>query len=154
MCIRDRRGSIIGRVGMSMPDGPQIFPVNFSVVEDSVIFRTTPYSVLGTHAGIHRFTVGQRRGVGGGAGVPRYVTSIDAASGDVTVGTRADLAVAGFVARDVRWTGRPHRGAAQPSGRAEAREPGHLLRRRTLVRRLRRGAERWHCRACGTHRGS
>lgn len=70
-------------------------------------------SVLGTHAGIHRFTVGQRRGVGGGAGEPRYVTSIDAASGDVTVGTRADLAVAGFVARDVRWTGGPHRGVAQ-----------------------------------------
>ena len=70
-------------------------------------------SVLGAHDGVHRFTVGQRRGIGGGAGEPRYVTSIDAASGDVTVGTRAELAVAGFVARDVRWTGRPHRGAAR-----------------------------------------
>ena len=70
-------------------------------------------SVLGAHDGVHRFTVGQRRGIGGGAGEPRYVTSIDAASGEVTVGTRAELAVAGFVARDVRWTGRPHRGAAR-----------------------------------------
>ena len=70
-------------------------------------------NVLGAHDGVHRFTVGQRRGIGGGAGEPRYVTSIDAVSGDVTVGTRADLAVAGFVARDVRWTGRPHRGAAR-----------------------------------------
>jgi len=70
-------------------------------------------NVLGTHAGVHRFTVGQRRGVGGGASEPRYVTSIDATSGDVTVGPRSDLAVAGFVARDVRWTGRPHRGAAR-----------------------------------------
>lgn len=68
--------------------------------------------VVGTHDGVHRFTVGQRRGLGGGAGEPRYVTAIDAGSGDVTVGPRAQLAVAGFVARDVRWTARPHRGAA------------------------------------------
>lgn len=70
-------------------------------------------SVLGTHDGVHRFTVGQRRGLPGGAGEPRYVTRIDATSGDVTVGSRDDLAVAGFVARDVRWTARPHRGPAQ-----------------------------------------
>jgi len=68
--------------------------------------------VLGSHAGVHRFTVGQRRGVGGGSPEPRYVTAIDAASGEVTVGGRADLAVAGFVARDVRWTSAPHHGPA------------------------------------------
>jgi len=67
---------------------------------------------LGRHDGVHRFTVGQRRGLPGGAGAPRYVTAIDARTGDVTVGVRADLAVAGFVAREVRWTARPHRGPA------------------------------------------
>lgn len=70
-------------------------------------------AVLGTHDGVHRFTVGQRRGLPGGFAEPRYVTGIDAASGDVTIGSKADLAVAGFVARDVRWTARPHRGPAQ-----------------------------------------
>lgn len=70
-------------------------------------------NVVGTHDGVHRFTVGQRRGLPGGAGEPRYVTRIDAESGDVTIGSREDLAVAGFVARDVRWTARPHRGPAQ-----------------------------------------
>lgn len=69
-------------------------------------------NALGRHAGVHRFTVGQRRGLPGGAGEPRYVTAIDARSGDVTIGSRAELAVAGFVAREVRWTVRPHRGAA------------------------------------------
>jgi tRNA-specific 2-thiouridylase len=69
--------------------------------------------VLGTHAGVHRFTVGQRRGVGGGARQPRYVSAIDADSGDVTVGERGELASAGCLVRDVRWTGAPHRGAAQ-----------------------------------------
>jgi tRNA-specific 2-thiouridylase len=70
-------------------------------------------NVLGSHRGVHRFTVGQRRGVGGGAAAPRYVTAIDAPSGDVTVGERADLAAAGFVARDVRWTRAPHAGPAR-----------------------------------------
>jgi tRNA-specific 2-thiouridylase len=68
---------------------------------------------LGMHAGIHRFTVGQRRGIGAAVGEPRYVTAIDASTGDVKVGTRNDLAVAGFVVRDVRWTDGPHRGAAR-----------------------------------------
>jgi tRNA-specific 2-thiouridylase len=38
------------------------------------------------HDGIHAFTVGQRRGVEVAAGVPLYVTRIDAASGTVEVG--------------------------------------------------------------------
>jgi tRNA-specific 2-thiouridylase len=41
---------------------------------------------LATHAGIHRFTVGQRKGLGIAAQVPLYVLRIDAGSGDVTVG--------------------------------------------------------------------
>ncbi|MEW6270327.1 MAG: tRNA 2-thiouridine(34) synthase MnmA [Thermodesulfobacteriota bacterium] len=69
--------------------------------------------VLGRHAGVHRFTVGQRRGIGGGAATPRYVTAIDAATGDVRVGGRDELAATGFVARDVRWTRAPHRGPAR-----------------------------------------
>lgn len=49
-CLELLRGSRYGRVALCMPDGPQIIPVNFTVTEDSVIFRTTPYSVLGSHA--------------------------------------------------------------------------------------------------------
>jgi hypothetical protein len=30
--------------------GPHIVPVNYSVVDDALIVRTTPYSVLGSHA--------------------------------------------------------------------------------------------------------
>jgi tRNA-specific 2-thiouridylase len=68
---------------------------------------------IGRHSGVHRFTVGQRRGVGGGASAPRYVLSIDARSGDVRVGPRAALALSGFRVREVRWTAQPHRGAAR-----------------------------------------
>jgi tRNA-uridine 2-sulfurtransferase len=70
-------------------------------------------AVLGEHDGIHRFTVGQRRGLGGGASAPRYVTAIDPASGDVRVGGRADLACRGFTVSGLRWTGAVRDGAAR-----------------------------------------
>ena len=41
---------LVGRVAMCTPVGPHIVPVNYAVVEDSVVIRTTPYSVLGSHA--------------------------------------------------------------------------------------------------------
>jgi uncharacterized protein len=43
-------GGVVGRVAVCTPSGPRIIPVNYAVVEDSVIFRTTPYSLLGTYA--------------------------------------------------------------------------------------------------------
>lgn len=48
-------------------------------------------SVLGRHEGIHRFTVGQRRGIGIAAPDPLYVIQIDAAHNRVVVGSRDDL---------------------------------------------------------------
>ena len=44
--------------------------------------------VLGEHDGHGQFTTGQRRGLGVAAGVPMYVTAIDPATGDVTIGGR------------------------------------------------------------------
>jgi tRNA-uridine 2-sulfurtransferase len=47
---------------------------------------------LGRHRGHHNFTVGQRRGIGGGSVEPLYVLATDAAANTVTVGTREELA--------------------------------------------------------------
>lgn len=58
---------------------------------------------LGRHRGVHRFTVGQRKGLGVSGTVPLYVTAIDAASGTVTVGPRADLERTTLTARGVNW---------------------------------------------------
>ncbi len=50
---------------------------------------------IGRHGGIHRFTVGQRRGLDiGGSPEPLYVIAIDAAANRVIAGPRAALAVA------------------------------------------------------------
>lgn len=42
-------GGVFGRVAICTPDGPRVFPVNYSVVGESVIFRTSPYGVVAAH---------------------------------------------------------------------------------------------------------
>jgi|SRR5579872_880520 len=59
--------------------------------------------VLGRHEGVHRFTIGQRKGLGLSTGVPLYVVDIDAASADVTVGPRDALERDTLTASRVNW---------------------------------------------------
>lgn len=59
--------------------------------------------VLGRHGGVHRFTIGQRRGLGVGVGAPQYVVGIDALTRRVRVGPRAALATQAAVLDEVRW---------------------------------------------------
>ena len=51
----------------------------------------TAGNVVGRHSGHHRFTVGQRRGLGIAAPEPLYVLGTDAATNRVVVGGEADL---------------------------------------------------------------
>jgi tRNA-specific 2-thiouridylase len=67
--------------------------------------------VLGEHAGVHRFTVGQRRGIRVAALEPRYVVSVDAGAARVTVGPAAALDRASILVDEVAWPGAP---PAQP----------------------------------------
>jgi tRNA-specific 2-thiouridylase len=52
---------------------------------------TTDGAVIGEHAGIHNFTVGQRKGLGVATGSPLYVIQIKGDSGQVVVGSNEDL---------------------------------------------------------------
>ena len=70
--------------------------------------------VLGQHDGIHRYTIGQRRGLGSlpvfppGADAGKvYVTAIDPTLGSVTVGARADLDRREMLVDDMQWWGPP-----------------------------------------------
>jgi len=58
---------------------------------------------IGTHAGVHRFTVGQRKGLGISASMPLYVLRIDAESREVTVGPRESLERGTLTASGVNW---------------------------------------------------
>ena len=66
--------------------------------------------VLGRHAGVVHYTIGQRRGLGLGAhaattGDPLYVIRLDAARAEVIVGPREALATRLIHLRDVNWIG-------------------------------------------------
>lgn len=72
---------------------------------------------LGQHRGLHRYTVGQRRGIGLARGTPTYVVGIDAAANQLVVGDRDDVLAAGLVAGRERWLGE----APAPGTRVTAR---------------------------------
>ncbi|MDR3618562.1 MAG: tRNA 2-thiouridine(34) synthase MnmA [Paludisphaera borealis] len=61
--------------------------------------------VLGTHAGIEGFTIGQRRGLGIAVGAPRYVVQIEPTTRTITVGKREALAKSGLEASRFNWQG-------------------------------------------------
>jgi tRNA-specific 2-thiouridylase len=59
--------------------------------------------VLGEHSGVHRFTVGQRRGLGVAAGEPLYVIATEPATRRVVIGSNDDLLRASMQVKDVNW---------------------------------------------------
>ena len=61
--------------------------------------------VLGRHAGIIHFTVGQRKGLGLSTGAPLYVVKLDAERRRVVVGPREALRTGNILLRDVNWLG-------------------------------------------------
>jgi tRNA-specific 2-thiouridylase len=66
-------------------------------------FLSADGSVLGTHDGFARFTIGQRRGLPGGFAEPMYVVEIRPQDRAVVIGTREQLLGRGIVARHINW---------------------------------------------------
>ena len=63
--------------------------------------------VLGQHAGVAFFTVGQRKGLGLAAGRPLYVVKIDPERNMVVVGSREQATSQGLVASQANWIAWP-----------------------------------------------
>ncbi len=61
--------------------------------------------VLGRHEGIIHYTVGQRKGLGGGSEEALYVVKLDADKKRVIVGPKSALLVHEFSIRDCNWLG-------------------------------------------------
>jgi tRNA-specific 2-thiouridylase len=59
--------------------------------------------VVGRHHGTHRYTIGQRKGLGIAWSEPLYVTAIDAERNVVIVGEQQQVFAAGLRAEDVSW---------------------------------------------------
>lgn len=90
---------------------------------------------LGTHDGIHSFTVGQRRGLGISERFPLYVVDIDPEDNRVTVGGREDLEREKFLVEDVSWTVRPPDGSIRSRVKLRYRHAGTLCEVRALEER-------------------
>jgi tRNA-specific 2-thiouridylase len=71
--------------------------------EESGEIVTTTGEVLGRHAGLHRYTVGQRKGLGFSVGRPVYVVGLDRANNRLIVGEDAELRRAVCEVRNVNW---------------------------------------------------
>jgi len=63
--------------------------------------------VLGEHTGYANFTIGQRKGLGGGFGQPLYVIEIRADSREVIVGPAQECASQGVEIGEVNWLATP-----------------------------------------------
>jgi nitroimidazol reductase NimA-like FMN-containing flavoprotein (pyridoxamine 5'-phosphate oxidase superfamily) len=48
-CVQLLSGGVIGRVALATPVGPRIVPVNYAMYGEAIVFRTAPYSELGTY---------------------------------------------------------------------------------------------------------
>jgi tRNA-specific 2-thiouridylase len=68
---------------------------------------TTTGEVIGEHEGFARFTIGQRRGLPGGAAQARYVVAIRPATREVVVGGLAELAGWTVSLDEVNWLAEP-----------------------------------------------
>ncbi|GAB4485456.1 MAG: tRNA 2-thiouridine(34) synthase MnmA [Thermodesulfovibrionales bacterium] len=65
--------------------------------------RDSAGNLLGTHTGLFRYTVGQRKGIGVSRPDPLFVIALDHAANTLYVGTREEAMVKQFSAGDMNW---------------------------------------------------
>lgn len=72
-------------------------------IDTSGNFVTTDGTVVGQHAGIETYTIGQRKGLGIALGEPHFVVKIDPQTYDVVLGKKAELGRLDLTASDTNW---------------------------------------------------
>jgi tRNA-specific 2-thiouridylase len=89
--------------------------------------------VVGTHDGVHHFTIGQRKGLGISAAEPLYVVRLDAGRRLVEVGPRGALERAGLTASGVNWvSGTPPAGDVRAQVQIRSRHAAAAARVRPI----------------------
>ena len=81
--------------------------------------------VLGEHRGVHRFTIGQRRGLRVAMGQPYYVVKIDAETNTVTLGPRKEIMHTKLFATAVNWLMDSHESAFRANVKIRYNAKGH-----------------------------
>lgn len=79
--------------------------------------------ILGRHDGVHRMTIGQRKGLGVSSAQPLYVLEIDNATKQVIVGGKEELRCRGLVAHSLNWIEPPENGEISAEVQVRYRSP-------------------------------
>ena len=109
--------AIAGRIGLSVADKKDSQEICFIPDGDYASFIerrngeshrggdivTTDGRLVGRHAGIERYTIGQRKGLGASFAEPHYVVRIDARAHRVIVGTKEELGRRELFVDRVNW---------------------------------------------------
>ena len=97
-----------------VPDGDYVKVLERELPADAPSLAAGPIvtldgTVVGTHDGFARYTVGQRRGLPGGSHEPMFVVALRPEDRAVVIGPRDALLGRGLTAREVNWlvAGRP-----------------------------------------------
>ena len=67
------------------------------------IIRKTTGEIMGEHQGLDQYTIGQRKGLGSGLGIPYYVVALDSIKNEVIIGTQEDLGQNVILTRSFNW---------------------------------------------------
>ncbi len=115
---KDRIRDIAARAGLPVFDKPDSQEICFVPDNDyaGLVERRRPElagregaivdeagAVVGEHQGQHKFTIGQRRGVGVALGYPIYVVDKDAEANTITVGSRERLMAGSCTVAEANW---------------------------------------------------
>jgi tRNA-specific 2-thiouridylase len=84
---------------------------------------TTEGRLVGTHPGIERFTIGQRKGLGVAMGEPYFVVRIEPDTKKVVIGRQEELKRSELTARDCNWLADPPDGAFQCTAKIRYNSP-------------------------------
>jgi tRNA-specific 2-thiouridylase len=136
---KDRVRSVARELGLVVADKPESQEICFVPRGHytEVVARFAPHALrpgplydlhgrrLGTHQGVARYTLGQRRGLGVAGGRPWYVAALDPDRNAVFVGTEEDVRATELVVEDVTWTVSPPE-ESRLRAEVRVRHGGHL----------------------------
>jgi tRNA-uridine 2-sulfurtransferase len=105
-----------------IPDNDYVgFLENHGVTPNPGEIVTSAGTVVGRHSGLHRHTVGQRKGLGIAWSHPLHVVSLDTEQNRVVVGGREELLGQHLTAGNATWSNPPETGEFQASCRIRYR---------------------------------
>lgn len=71
------------------------------------IIRHVDGSVIGEHEGIIGYTIGQRKGLGGGTSEPLYVIKVNPEDNEIIAGPKSALGRTEFAVKELNWLAKP-----------------------------------------------